>query len=280
MGTVSSAYLYALRGIVRNPTGTAGGLLFCLGFTLVAGNAIYSQPQVHPDPFWNTMDTVVTKSLRDTEQTEVQVEAKPETASITRSVLTQTISLKNIPIPTMKPMLHANAAGHSELVRETQEALSGLGLYKGKIDGILGSGTTDAIIAFQENANILPNGNASFELLNSIRAASAATRRIANAQPAQQPQQVVATPSVAPSPSGLSLSAASPAAFDREMVVRIQSGLKERFGEAEIDVDGVFGDQTRNALKRFQDFFDLDPTGEIDARTLEKLLSAGVIQAI
>jgi peptidoglycan hydrolase-like protein with peptidoglycan-binding domain len=271
--------LYTLRGIVRNPTGTAGGLLFCLGFTLVAGNAIYSQPQVHPDPFWNTTDTVVTESLRETVQAEAPVGTGPDTGSITRSVLTQTISLKNIPVPTMKPMPHANAAGHSELVRETQEALSGLGLYDGKIDGILGSGTTDAIIAFQENSNILPNGNASFELLNSIRAASAATQRIANAQPVQ-PQQVVALPSVAPTSSGLSLTTASPSAFDRDMVVRIQSGLKERFGEAEIDVDGVFGDQTRNALKRFQSFFDLDPTGEIDARTLEKLLSAGVIQAI
>ena len=83
-----------------------------------------------------------------------------------------------------------------------------------------------------------------------------------------------------PCPQRFVTQEAGEAPFDRDMVIRIQTGLKERFGEAEIDIDGVFGDQTRNALMRFQAFFDLDPTGDINSKTREKLLSAGVIQAI
>ena len=40
------------------------------------------------------------------------------------------------------------------------------------------------------------------------------------------------------------------------------------------------GNQTREAIQRFQKFFNLDANGEIDRKTMEKLLSAGIITAI
>ena len=275
------AYRSGIRSILRNPTGTTGAVLFGLGFSLIAGNAMYSQPQVHPDPFWDTTDRVVTRSLEPTNVAEIPKSKAPrQPKSITRSVLTQRISLANIPVPTLKPTLRQPGTTQAQLVRETQEALAVMGLYKGKIDGISGSATSAAIIDYQKSANMLPDGSISYELLSRIQASGAATERIVEERKNQPPAPPVQQVSLPLSVAGVKLSQPKPSSFDREMVVRIQSGLKERFGEENIDVDGVFGNQTRNALKRFQAFFDLDPTGEIDARTLEKLLSAGVIQAI
>lgn len=264
MGIFKQTYRFAAGRVLGNPTTTASVLVFGLGFALVAGNAIYSQPQVHPDPFWQTTDKTVTRSLVET----VRVESAP--VSITRSVLTQRISLRNIPVPTASPVRKVNNASQSEIVRELQEALASLDLYKGKVDGISGSGTKTAIVAYQQSAGLLPDGVASYELLAGVHATISAAQRQAQQAPIAAPrvQNVVTGP------------APKVAEFDRDMVLRIQTGLKEKFGEADITLDGVFGGQTKSAIKRFQQFFELTPSGEIDHKTLEKLMSAGIIQAI
>ncbi|MEM7290372.1 MAG: peptidoglycan-binding domain-containing protein [Pseudomonadota bacterium] len=266
MAILKHAYRFTVTSMIRNPSGTAGVIVFGLGFALVAGNAIYSQPQVHPDPFWMTTDQTVTRSLVEN----AVVAKKP--ISITRSVLTQRISLKNIPVPTSRPTVRSTSIIQSELVRETQDALYRLKLYDGKVDGIYGSATKDAITQFQTSAGILPDGSASYELLNQLNATNSAASRIEASKPLPAPKPIIQT--------AVSIQQPRAVDFDRDMVLRLQTGLKEKFGVSDIELDGVFGSQTQNALRRFQTFFELNPTGEIDARTLEKLLSAGIIQAI
>lgn len=270
MSMAKAAYRLIAGNILNNPSASAGGMVFVLGFSLVAGNALFSQPRAHPDPIWQTTDRTVTRSVVEN----VSVVNQP--VSITRSVLTQRISLKNIPVPTASPARIGNNAPRSELVREFQDALLGMGLYEGKVDGIYGSGTKNAIIAYQQNAGILPDGEASYELLAHIQASSAAAQKrvkVVEAKP---------TPVAKPlqNQGQVSIQMPKTSEFDRDTILRIQAGLKEKFGETAIDVDGVYGSQTRNALMRFQEFFQLEPSGEIDRKTMEKLLSAGIIQAI
>ncbi len=270
MSFLSSTYRFCVGGLMQNPGASAGVIMFGLGFALVAGNAMYSQSHVHPSPLWANSektsakpDETVTRSV----VTKLSVEQKP--VSITRNVLTQRISLKNIPVPQANPARFGKTKNYqSPLVRDTQDALTALGLYSGKVDGIYGSGTKQAIINFQTSAGLLPTGDASFELLTSLKATVAAT---SNSAGERQPKPAV---------TNVALQVPETTEFDRETIRRIQEGLKQNFGEEQISVDGVFGAQTEQALRRFQEFFQLQQTGKLDKPTIEKLFSAGVITAI
>ncbi len=273
MGVLGQTYRFVASNLINNPSGSAGFVLFSLGFALIAGNAVLSQPQTHPEPIWKTTDRTVTRSVVE----DVAVVNKP--VSITRSVLTQRISLKNIPVPTANPVRANSGTSQSELVREFQAVLAEAGLYSGKIDGIFGSGTRQAIISYQQSAGILPDGEANYGLLAHIQASHAAAKRAVEATPQPKPESTL-EPKPQPTPSTVSIGTPKNTEFDRQTILRIQAGLKEKFGETDIDVDGVFGTQTRNALIRFQEFFQLEPSGEIDRKTMEKLLSAGIIRAI
>ena len=267
MSLFSSTYRFCVGGMMQNPGTSTGIIIFGLGFALVAGNAMYSQEQIHPAPIWmaEKKDETVTKSV----VTKVATQQRP--ISITRNVLTQRISLKNIPVPQANPArLEQKGIRNyqSPLVRDTQDALTALGLYSGKVDGIYGSGTRRAITDFQTSAGLLPTGDASFELLSSLKATVSATSK------------TIAAPTVNTTPANVALQVPSTAEFDRGTIRRIQEGLKTNFGEEQISVDGLFGTQTEDALRRFQEFFQLPQTGKLDKPTIEKLFSSGVITAI
>ena len=157
-----------------------------------------------------------------------------------------------------------------------------------KVDGIFGSATRQAIIDFETKAQMLPDGTASYKLLERIRVTLAVSKK-------KQSDGTVTEPAEVPEPDQSNSAALNSnkqvdqttfldqtqtTAFDKETVQRIQTGLKTVFGEAEIEVDGIYGEQTRQAIMRFQQFFTMDATGEIDQKTMEKLISTGIISAI
>ncbi len=238
------------RTCSRNPSTAAGLFTFGLAFALVATNALRSQPGSHPDPLWNTRDMTVTRS----------VEVRNNPVLVAHPVLTQKISLRNIPVPTKSPPRRKLPYAHSSIVRDVQAALAEIGFYGGKIDGIFGNETSEAIMAYQDSAGILPNGEASYDLLSSLKSTIAASgsrkRTIATEEPEKTPEA---------------------SEFNAAIVARIQKGLHE-FGYDDVEVDGVMGSQTRYAIERFQRRFDLDVTGEPDVTTLQKLVSIGLLE--
>gem|GEM_PF-3221786 len=149
--------------------GSGTTVVFGLGFALIAGNALYSQEGSHPDPIWSTAKQQ--DSLSQNFEPEIAKVSKPNT--ITRSVLTQRISVTNIPVPTASPARSSSIAAQSSLVRDVQSALADIGFYKGKIDGIYGAGTKLAIMNFQQRAGIIPNGEASYGLLSNVKSVQA-----------------------------------------------------------------------------------------------------------
>ncbi len=245
----------AIGFLTRNPSSTTGVLVFGLAFSLVAGNALYSQSGSHPDPLWKTRDMMLTRS--------VPVTSKP--VLLAHPVLTQKISVKNIPVPTASPVRRTLPSAHSSIVRDVQSALAGIGYYGGKIDGIYGSATREAIIAYQDSAGILPDGEASFGLLSNLKSALAVSK---------SKKTVVAKASQPGLKDSTQQASASTA-----IVAKIQKGLSE-FGFDEVNVDGVMGSQTRRAIRKFQTRFDLNVTGEPDNNTLEKLVQIGVLTNI
>ena len=268
MHIVKQCYWSVTSKLMNNPTGTTGVFLFVVGFSLVAGNALYAQTKFHPDPMWQTIDRTSTRSVIE------QVAVTKQPVSVSKSVLTHRISLQNIPVPTASPdHIKKSNLVTSEMVRDFQDELGDLGLYNGKIDGIYGSGTRRAIVTYQKSAGLLPNGEASYELLAHIQASRAAVKHAKKAAEATRENLIIKE-------TQIKISTPAPGEFDRSTILRIQKGLKVKFGETDIDVDGVFGSQTQNALMRFQKFFQLDESGKLDQATINKLMTAGIIEAI
>lgn len=257
MHVINRSISNVARVVLTNPGTSTATVLFGLAFALVSSNAMFSQSEEHPSPIWKTQDKISTQSTSTSSGPEKQVASKV----ITHRVLTQSISLKNIPVPTANPTKLRTVAAQSSLVREVQASLADVGIYKGKVDGIYGDETKKAIQMFQEQAGVIPDGEASYSLLAGIKSAFAVAQiqdknRTASAE---LPTMIV---------------------LDHSTVSRVQTGLKEIYGDQEISVDGIFGNQTREALKRFQKRFKLPTTGELDQNTLDKLRDAGVVNSI
>ena len=257
----------AVSIILANPTAAGGTVIFTTGFAFIASNAIYGQAENHPSPIYQAPEKTARRGNTENPVKPVRVEKAP--VATTHRVLTQRISLKNIPIPTANPARQVPVSSHSSLVRDVQSALAAVGLYEGKIDGIFGSGTRQAIIGFQERAGILPTGEASYDLLSGIRSAGAVA----------QLQQEVSSETVSAVQTD-SIRQPKLLVFDTETVARIQTGLRDNFAEDGISVDGLLGNQTKSAIRRFQERFKLEASGELNEETMQKLVSVGIINSI
>jgi peptidoglycan hydrolase-like protein with peptidoglycan-binding domain len=148
------------------------------------------------------------------------------------------------------------------LVREVQAILAEVGFYGGKVDGIFGDATKNAILDYQKQAGIIPDGEASYSLLANIKSAFAVAQ--------------VQTRIDGPSHTKINLQPEL-IVLDTATVEKVQSGLRDIYGEDQVSVDGIIGNQTRNAIRQFQKRFKLEVTGEIDQQTMEKLREAGIV---
>jgi peptidoglycan hydrolase-like protein with peptidoglycan-binding domain len=125
------------------------------------------------------------------------------------------------------------------VVAAIQQQLTDLGNYDGEVDGLSGPKTEEAIKAYQRKHDLQVDGKATAELLDRIRF----NRRIVE----------IAKPSV-PDPR----------------VQLVQSGLSE-LGYSPGPVDGLLGDQTRDAIRKFERDRRLPASGEISVRLIDEL---------
>ncbi len=226
------------------PSVAAGTVTFVIAFMLVAGNAFYAQSGTHPEPIWATRDATFTHSVENT----------------IRPVRTTLVTPKTNEIPV--PVKRADSTVESSpLVADIQKALLSTGDFAGKVDGLMGPMTRNAIIAYQKRNGFEETGSPSRLLLTAIgHSLPVATRSndaltgLINSQDRIQ---------------------ASSDGYDREMVRLIQSGLAKN--GKQITVDGVFGSQTRAAIEAFQTSHGLKVTGKPDAEVLNKLKELGSV---
>ncbi|WP_159947386.1 peptidoglycan-binding protein [Rhizobium sp. 18065] len=197
------------------------------------------------------------------------------------------------------------------LIRDVQAELSRRGLYDGEADGVIGPRTETAIAVFQKSVGMEPNGLVSAELVAALRVdrsvtaavpaqrptpdlvregaavdpVAAAIRR-AETQVVNAPRRAVAKPSApTPVPPGeIRATQARPdtqlpvqqASFDPGLVMEIQRGLSN-MAYSDVTIDGVPGEQTRNAIRRFERHYKMAETGEPSAMVLKKLKSIGAL---
>lgn len=129
-------------------------------------------------------------------------------------------------------------------VESVQRELAASGLYSGQVDGVSGKRTKLAIIAYQRANGLDETGLASVDLVEHIRY----TRQI--------------TEAVNMTEAG----AAKPV----DTVTRVQVGLAE-LGYEPGAINGELGQQTRNAILKFERDRGIAPTGDISATLLAEL---------
>ena len=86
---------------------------------------------------------------------------------------------------------------------------------------------------------------------------------VAQPNPAASPQKAVS-----PSTAGLDMAAVPK--LDSEGVRQVQQALHDKSFDPG-PIDGVLGPQTKEAVRKFQDFYGIKATGEIDNQTLYAL---------
>src|SRR5262245_49162224 len=144
-------------------------------------------------------------------------------------------------------------------VESVQRELAASGLYSGKVDGVSGQRTKIAIIAYQRSNGLDETGFATPELIEHIRY----TRRITEAV-----NMTDATPVLPQRPAPLKAA---------DTVTRVQTGLAE-LGYEPGAINGQLGQQTRNAILRFERDRGIAPTGDISPTLiveLEKMSARG-----
>lgn len=138
-------------------------------------------------------------------------------------------------------------------IESVQRELAASGLYSGQVDGVSGRRTKLAIIAYQRANGLDETGQASADLIEHIRY----TRQINEA--VNMTDAGVAQPRAA-------TSTAKPV----DTVTRVQVGLAE-LGYEPGAINGQLGQQTRNAILKFERDRGIAPTGDISATLIAEL---------
>ena len=241
--------------------GSAAAIVgFVTLFGFVSSNALWHQTEAHSNAFFNT------RALPDTRL------ASQPTAPEGQLVAPQPIVVAD------------------QNVARVQTALKALRLYDGAIDGVIGTRTRNAIVAYQTILQVEPTGLVDQQLLALLDAGGARGSQVARsdepvpAPRAQTPdyEDVVASITPTPSPRRVVQQAApvadsEPAAAKADpKILQLQAGLKQ-FGNPDMVVDGLMGSQTRKAIREFQMIFRLPETGEPDAAVFAELRRQGFI---
>ncbi len=306
----------ALAGFAaRHPVGVGGAAAFCVVFGMIAANALWYQPGVHPSPFWRTRDRSDFNALAGLARNPLmedpsrvttfrieRVEEPPEgdaAETVNAATPDRTVAANE----TTAALLAAGA--DAELVRSVQQQLARRGFYDGTVDGVTGPRTEAAITAFQKSVAMPADGRPSPELLAALAVESGAVavrpvpRPAGDISPAagedpvaaaiRNADRTIATISdkrrkaqteeraveVALRPAK-DIPQAVAGGADPNLVMAIQQGLSN-IAYSEVKVDGVAGEETRSAIRHFERHYRLPETGEPNPAVLKKLKDIGAL---
>ncbi|MEM0905999.1 MAG: peptidoglycan-binding domain-containing protein [Pseudomonadota bacterium] len=211
------------RRVLRRPLRTAGASLGALFAVLIGANALWDQTDMHPAPLW------------------ADDAGKPSAPALaTHAPATPVETRVSVPEPRRAP---------SALVLKVQSALADSGYYGDAIDGDLGPGTRDAIVAFERDRGLEETGEPSVALLAALSAP----------EPADPTGRDVAR-AVLEGEAIVEVAAPEPRRAVLSSVTEIQSALNSA-GFGPLTVDGVMGPKTQDALSQFAQQRGLESAG-------------------
>ena len=185
------------------------------------------------------------------------------------------------PAPTYKvPTKTVQFGSEGTDAKTVQRRLRDLGYYTGRIDGVFGKGSVDALKSFQAENGLTPDGkagSATFRILFSDRAkAMPTTTPVPEVTPAPESP----TPGVDPTPTATPVTVAWEKLKNGstgQAVSQLQEALIQ-LGYMSGKPDGKFGNGTEAAVKSFQKTNGLTADG-IAGETTQKLLYSGKAKA-
>lgn len=277
--------------IAENP-GSAGAITaFGVAMTFFTANAVYFQNGEHPSALFATRP----EAVRFVPEEEAAATSKEP--NVTRFLLQETEKQAakhpeipmSAPLPAKRPAVIAVdqtpepvelAPDGDTGIAGIQELLAKLGYYDGEVDGLRGPKTNAAIDTYKNNVGLRGIELTDAELITSIRNNLDVTAAIPEPRPRTETVTETA-PAPAPAPAAETNNAdESTQLLDRipsAEVVKVQAALRA-FGNTDVAVDGVAGEQTQAAIREFQSLFRLPVTGEIDGVLLDKMRAVGLIQ--
>ena len=226
--------------VQKYPALAGGATALAVAMSLITANAVWYQPDQHPSPIFVTrsIDMTMTSSVGHISTNRVK-----------------TVSSKPFETRPAKPV-------YDELTKELQMALADKKIYTGAIDGIYGTRTKTAIMTYQEQMKLKASGAVSAKLLSHVLMSGKFVERV------PVPARPIALSSNQKDIRSIIES--------KSLVSAIQAGLKN-YGYDDIVIDGVMGNQTSNAIKRFELDYGLQITGEASKLLLKKLNDIGAI---
>ncbi|MDP9732665.1 UNVERIFIED_ORG: peptidoglycan hydrolase-like protein with peptidoglycan-binding domain [Rhizobium sp. SORGH_AS260] len=282
-GIVSLVVSAIGREILRHPKLVGGCGAFAVVFGFVAANALWYQPGVHPSPFLRTRDAENPNGIAGYRPAEpLGTHGNVTTFRIERPAETETAQQQPAAETSAQPV--AESQKPQQIVADIQGELKKRGLYEGEADGRMGPKTAAAIMFFEETLGMEQTGEPTSRVLAALRIDGATVAAIPKDRPADSSGGVEIDPVAAairkaeaphPKAEPVSLnSAAKPAS--RDLIAKIQQGLIN-IAYADVKVDGVAGQQTRNAIRAFEKHYRLPETGEPSEAVLKKLKSIGAL---
>ncbi len=298
LGLRGAGALAALIGsaVGRHPAIAGGVALFFGVFGFVTANALWYQTGAHPSPILRTRDPASPyqipgrKSFLHAQQADA--------GNVTTFRIERQDSASDLAPPSSTDQVAAqSSSAPSKLIADIQGELIRHGLYDGAVDGKPGSRTTSAILFFQEASGLSQTGTPTPELLAALKASNAANAQAASYKmnttavvPAARPVNISATADaidpVAAAiqnaekniKTGAVAAKATPsdAVNTVNMVMQIQKGLSN-IAYSNVSIDGVAGEQTKAAIRRFQKHYRLPETGEPNMAVLKKLQDIGAL---
>ncbi|TRB02410.1 peptidoglycan-binding protein [Rhizobium rhizogenes] len=286
-GFVSLVVAAIGREVLRHPKLVGGCGAFAVVFGFVAANALWYQPGIHPSPFLRTRDAENPNGIagyRPAEPlgthgnvTTFRIE-RPDETEATQPPAAETAALP--PAESQKPQ---------QIVADIQGELKKRGLYEGDADGRMGPKTAAAIMFFEETLGMEQTGEPTTRVLAALRIDGATVAAIPKDRPSDantgggvEIDPVAAAirkaekPQVKAEPASLNSATAGAKPASSALIAKIQQGLIN-IAYADVKVDGVAGQQTRNAIRAFEKHYRLPETGEPSEVVLKKLKSIGAI---
>ncbi len=291
-----------IGGAVGRHPAIAGGVALFLGvFGFVTANALWYQSGTHPSPMLRTRDPGSPYQIPGRRSFLHAQQADAGNVTTFRIERQDAVSDATLPAPAgqaaANPVAAQPSAAPSKLVADVQAELIRHGLYDGVADGKPGSRTTSAILFFQQASGLAQTGVPTPELLAALRASNAVAAppagggaNVVAAVPAERPVNASAT-AAAVDPvaaaiqnaernlkTGAVAVKATPgdAVSKINMVMQIQKGLSN-IAYSNVSIDGVAGEQTKAAIRRFQKHYRLPETGEPSMAVLKKLQDIGAL---
>jgi peptidoglycan hydrolase-like protein with peptidoglycan-binding domain len=276
--------------VIDNPAMSGGLVVMALTAAAVVSNAVFLQKARHPEPWFMTRPAAVDSSTPAGAPDEIPTpRPRAEAPALQPPPPPANVA---IPVPEPAPASHQTGPEKS-VITELQKELAGRGLYDGKIDGISGSRTRAAIVAFEKSEGLPVTGEPSPQVLDQIKTASiqspepAAGPRPATASPppqaverlAPQPVKAVTSRPLDDGPAGV----ADPVASEIEIATRnrylaVQHALNQ-IGYGPVAEDGRANDDVENAIRRFELDNALPITGTPDDSVVDRLVSIGAMEA-